>query len=110
MNYLQTLALLADNPFTKILKPVTDILDAALVPLIGVVGGLGALYCVFLGLKLAKAEEPQDRDKAKNALKNAILGFVIIFVLLVVLKIALPALQDWATSSGAGNLTTTAQN
>lgn len=51
-----------------------------------------------LGAKLAKAEEPQDREKAKFSLKNALIGFVLIFVLLVVLKLGLPAMTTWYQS------------
>ena len=53
----------------------------------------------FLGAKLAKAEEPQDREKAKNSLKNAIIGFVLIFVLIVVLKLGMGAMQSWMNSA-----------
>ena len=52
-------------------------------------------------MKLAKAEEPQDRDKAKNSLKNAIIGFVVIFVLILALRIALPAMSDWLNTQTA---------
>ena len=71
----------------------------ALTPALGIVGALGAIYCIILGAKLAKAEEPQDREKAKNSLKNAIVGFVLIFVLIVVLKLGMTAMQSWMSSS-----------
>ena len=47
-------------------KPVVELLNMALTPALGIVGALGAIYCIFLGAKLAKAEEPQDREKAKR--------------------------------------------
>ena len=62
----------------------------------------GADYCIILGAKLAKAEEPQDREKAKNSLKNAIIGFVLIFVLIVVLKLGMTAMQSWMKSNIGG--------
>ena len=70
------------NPFETVTTPIIGLIDMALTPALGLVGALGALYCVLLGAKLAKAEEPQDREKAKNSLKNAIIGFVLIFVLI----------------------------
>ncbi len=67
--------------------------------MIAIVGAIGALYCVLLGVKFAKAEEPQDREKAKTHLKNAIIGFVLIFVLIVVLRLAMPQLLKWVQES-----------
>ena len=57
------------------------------------------VYCVFLGAKLAKAEEPQEREKAKQHLKNAIIGFLLIFILIVALKVGVKPLQDWIATS-----------
>ena len=68
-----------------------------------IVGAAGALYCVVLGVKFAKAEEPQDREKAKGALKIAIIGFVLIFVLILDLKLLMPIMVNWVNSNG-GNI------
>lgn len=87
--------LLANNPFEAVVTPIVELINAALGPALLIVGALGALYCVLLGAKLAKAEEPQDREKAKNALKNAIVGFLLIFVLLVVLDLGMGAMTEW---------------
>ena len=67
------------------------------IPLVAAVGGL---YCVLLGVKYAKAEEPQDREKAKQHLKSAIIGFVLIFILIVALGIATPILIQWMETNG----------
>ena len=68
-----------------------------------IVGAAGALYCVVLGVKFAKAEEPQDREKAKGVLKIAIIGFVLIFVLILALKLLMPIMVNWVNSNG-GNI------
>ena len=82
---------------TDVVKPIVDLLNDMLAPLLLVVGAVGALYCVLLGVKYARAEEPQDREKAKAHLKGAIIGFVLIFVLIVVLNLLLPYLTKWAS-------------
>lgn len=89
------------NPFETIVAPVINLLNQVLTPAIFLVAALGAVYCVFLGVKLAKAEEPQDREKAKNALKNAIVGFVLIFVLVVVLRVAITPMMTWMNENSA---------
>ena len=82
--------------FDTVVQPIVELLNNILWPLVGLVGAAGAIYCVVLGVKYAKAEEPQDREKAKGALKNAIIGFGLIFVLLVVLKLLMPIMTSWA--------------
>ena len=79
----------------NIVKPLTEVLGVLVPVLLGVVGSVGAIWVIFLGVKFARAEEPQDHEKAKNNLKNAIIGFVLIFVLLVALQIALTVFTNW---------------
>lgn len=81
-----------------IIAPILEILDAILWPAIAVVVSVGTIYCVFLGVKIAKSDEQNSREKAKKDLIGAIIGFVIIFVLIVALKIAVPILEDWVKS------------
>ena len=81
--------------FQDVANQIIELIDSMLTPLIGIVGAAGAIYCVILGVKFAKAEEPQDREKAKGALKNALIGFILIFVLLLALKILMPQLTNW---------------
>ena len=80
---------------TEVTNPIIGLLKSIMGPIIAVVGAVGAVYCIFLGVKFAKAEEPQEREKAKSHLKNAIIGFVLIFVLVVALNQALPILEKW---------------
>ena len=83
----------------KIAEPIVNALNSLMTPLLAIVGAAGSLYCVLLGVKFAKAEEPQDREKAKSHLKNAIIGFVLIFVLLLALRIGLDYLPGWVNSN-----------
>lgn len=91
----------SSDVFTEVASPVVDLIESAVTPALGLVAAIGAIYCIILGAKLAKAEEPQDREKAKSALKNAIIGFILIFVLLVVLRVGFPALTAWYQGYGA---------
>ena len=90
--------------FDSIANPVISLINSLLGPLLGIVGAAGAIFCVVLGVKFAKAEEQQDREKAKQALKNAIIGFVLIFVLLLALKLLLPNMINWVNQN-AGSQT-----
>jgi hypothetical protein len=81
--------------------PIVGLLETIFTALIPLVGALGAIYCIFLGVKLAKADEQQEREKAKIALKNAVIGFVLIFVLVVALRIGIPVMSEWAAGNTA---------
>ena len=91
--------------FDVVANPIISLIDSLLGPLLGIVGAAGAIYCVVLGVKFARAEEAQDREKAKGALKNAIIGFVLIFVLLVALKLLMPQMIQWTNTNAAGTIT-----
>ena len=84
--------------FSKVVAPIVSLLNSLMGPLLALVGALGALYCVVLGVKFAKAEEPQEREKAKGALKNAIIGFVLIFVLILALNLLMPEMIKWVNT------------
>ena len=86
--------------FDAVTKPIVDLINSLMTPLLAIVGAVGSLYCVILGVKFAKAEEPQDREKAKSALKNAVIGFVLIFVLLLALKLLMPIMTNWVSNNG----------
>ena len=97
---LMTCPALAANTssYDAVVNPVISLLNSLLGPILGLVGAVGTLYCVLLGVKFAKAEEPQEREKAKAHLKNAIIGFVLIFVLIVALKLGMGVMIDWLRS------------
>ncbi len=102
--YLATMLDTAANPFSSSALAIMGLLNMVLGPAIAVVAALGAVWCVLLGVKLAKADEPQEKEKAKNALKNAIVGYLLIFILIVVLRLTLSPMMKWVndSSSSAG--------
>ena len=85
--------------FDSVVAPIVSLLNSLLTPALLIVGAVGLLYCIVLGTKYAKAEEPQDREKAKGALKNAIIGFVLIFVLMLALQLLMPQLTKWVNDN-----------
>lgn len=90
--------MLAAVDFAPVIAPILEVLNAILWPAIAIIGAVGTIYCIVLGVKLAKSDEQNSREKAKKDLIGAIIGFVAIFVLIVALKISLPILQDWVQS------------
>lgn len=83
------------NPFLQIAEPIVKLIESLFAPTMAIVVAAGTLYCIVLGVKFAKAEEPQEHEKAKTHLKNAIIGFVLIFVLVVALRLSVGPLTTW---------------
>ena len=92
--------------FASVVAPIVSLLNSLMGPLLAIVGAVGALYCVILGVKYAKADEPQEREKAKGALKNAIIGFVLIFVLILALNLLMPIMIDWVNANAGTTIVT----
>ncbi|MBO4863683.1 MAG: hypothetical protein J5517_04920 [Eubacterium sp.] len=88
--------------FTGVTKPIVGLIDSLVNPILAIVGAGGTIFCIFLGVKFATAEEPQEKEKRKQALKTAIIGFFLIFVLMVALKLSIKPLTDWYAASTAG--------
>ena len=87
------------SDFDDVTSPIRDLMKQVTLGLIPLVGAVGAVYCILLGVKFAKAEEPQEREKAKSHLKNAIIGYVLIFVLVVALNRLTPVMTSWMTKN-----------
>jgi len=102
LEFLNDLVLLVStSDLEKIVAPINTLCENLIPVLLGIVGSLGAVYCIFLGIKYAKADDPQEHEKAKKGLINAVLGFVIIFVLLIMLKVGLTYFTEWYQTSGS---------
>ena len=43
--------------FESVIAPIVSLLNSVMAPLLAIVGAVGALYCVILGVKYAKADE-----------------------------------------------------
>ena len=79
----------------KIIAPILEVCKILVPALLAVVGAVGAIFCILLGVKYARASEPQEHENAKKALQHAIVGFVLIFVLLIMLQVGITIFTDW---------------
>lgn len=86
-----------------VVEPIVNLINSIVTPALLLVTAIGAVYCILLGVKFAKAEEPQEHEKAKNHMKNAIIGYVLIFVLMLALRIATPQLVNWVETNSRAN-------
>lgn len=90
----------------SIAEPIVTLIQSIVGPALLIVTAVGLLYCILLGVKFAKAEEPQEHEKAKKHLQNAIIGYVLIFVLMYALRAGTPLLVQWVNTQ-SNNVTAT---
>ena len=90
-----TLICMTSAEMNKIIAPIIEVCKILVPALLAVVGAVGAIFCILLGVKYARASEPQEHENAKKALQHAIVGFVLIFVLLIMLQVGITIFTDW---------------
>lgn len=83
------------NGMDGIVTPIVNLINSLVGPALLIVTAVGLLYCILLGVKFAKAEEPQEHEKAKKHLQNAVIGYVLIFILMFALRAGTPLLVKW---------------
>lgn len=96
MLFLTRILMTAADPTGQGAQKIIDLINSIFPWALGIVIAAGSIFSIILGVKFAKAEEPQDREKAKQHLKNAIIGFVLIFVLIMLLRVLPEPLLNWA--------------
>lgn len=67
------------------LAPIAKFLDDALIPVVIVVGALGAIWIVILGVNLARAESSDKATEAKKRLINVVIAIVSVIILVFLL-------------------------
>ena len=66
-----------------------SVVNIVLPVVIGVVLVLGMFYGITLGIKFAKAEEDEDKKKAKSSLINVVVGCLIVILFIAIVQIIL---------------------
>jgi len=70
-------------------------LNSLLAPALIIVATAGALYSVWLGVKLAKAEEEESAKKAKKHLITVVTAVVVVVALIIVFYWVADSIEEW---------------
>ncbi len=89
-----------------VVSSIVELINPLVDPLLAIVGAGGVLFCIMLGVKFVTAEEPQEKEKRKQALKTALIGCLLIFILIVALKLSIESLTTRMNNATAGTNTT----
>ncbi len=85
------------------LKPIAKFLDDALIPVIIVVGALGAIWIIILGVNLARAETADKASEAKKRLINVVIALVAVLILIFLLAFFVTNAPTWFADNSTIN-------
>lgn len=105
MNILSTfINLLAALDLSEAIEPIYQVLKTVTPIMLGLVFAIATPYCIVVGVKMAKADDPQTREEAKTKLKQSLLGFGITFVLIAVIWLVQAPLKEWISEITGGGV------
>ena len=87
-----------------VLTSVFNILSIVMWVVLGIVGAVGAIYAIWLGIKLAKADEQGKRDEAKKHLITVAIAVGVTIVLILFFNTFLPMILSAFNIGGTGGL------
>ena len=63
------------------IKPIVEFLDRIIWPLTIIVAIVGAIWVIWLGIKMAKAEEASKQKEARKALINVAIAMLVTLII-----------------------------
>lgn len=85
---------------TKILNTVNNVLQNVLSPIIAVVLAVGMIFAIFLGAKLARADNAEQREEAKKRVIYTVIGIAIGVALIIVFNLFANYSIEWLGGDG----------
>ncbi len=62
--------------------------------ILGIVGAAGAIYAIYLGIQLARADEQSKRDEAKKHLITVLIAVAVTVVLIIFFNELMPMIVE----------------
>lgn len=82
--------ILTDETAKKAAADALNVVTLVLWIILAAVGAAGIIYSIYLGVKLARAEDQSKRDEAKKHLITVVIAIVVTLVLIVFFNTLLP--------------------
>ena len=97
--YSSSEAMAGMQQVTKILATLNRVLDNILAPLLMVMIAVGMIFAIFLGIKLAKANNAEEREEAKKRVIYTVIGIAVCVALILVFKLFAKFSIEWLGDS-----------
>ncbi len=82
-----------------------DTLSQVLWVALAIVGAAGAIYAVYVGVKMARADSAEAREENKKRLVNIIVSIVVVIVLIIVFNVFVPMIIGTVVGEGYSEAT-----
>ena len=76
------------------LTPLLNVLSTVLWVALAIIGAAGAIYAVYVGVKMARADSADAREENKKRLINIIVSIIVTIVLIIFFNTFLPMILD----------------
>ena len=83
------------------LYPIANFLNNAIIPIIIIVAILGAIWIIWIGVQLAKAEDPSKANDQKKKLINVVIALIAVIVFIFLFAFLSTQLPLWLGDSTA---------
>ncbi len=80
---------------TKILNSFNNVLQKILSPIIGIMLAVGMIFAIYLGFKLAKANNAEQREEAKKRIIYTVIGIAIGVALIIIFNLFATYSVQW---------------
>lgn len=101
--YPDTEAVQGAETVTKILTTMNYVCRSILSPLIGVMCAVGTIYAIYLGIKMARANNSDQRDEAKKHVVGCVVAILIGIALIILFNLFASSSLVWfGADEGAG--------
>lgn len=85
-----------NSNLTTILTQLETLIDEFWVFVVGILGAVVIIWCMYVAIKLIVAHRNEERVDAKRMIKNLIVGIVVMFVLAFGVPLLIDGLQAWS--------------
>lgn len=80
----------------KFLKSVCENIYNILWPVLVIVSTVGCIWAIWLGIKMAKADEASKREEARKNVINTVVAMAVVIILILTIQlIIIPNLGTW---------------
>lgn len=78
-----------------VIQKVTDIITGIMGALLGLVALLGVIYAVVIGIKMARANTPEEREEAKKKVVFTVIALGVTAALIIVMFFIKANIPNW---------------
>ena len=77
------------------LEAVLNALNWIFTAILAVAAVVATIYAIFVGVKMARANNAEEREEAKKKVIYTVIGIAVAIALIILIQILLPKITEW---------------